>query len=215
MDFCTDCYALPSPTNYLAISGLFALMTTKNLDYPSFFPKLYSLLTSSLLHSPHRSRFFRLLDTFLSSSHLPAALVASFIKRLARLALHGPPASVVMIVPWIYNLLQRHPTCTFMIHRISTPTANEDINDSSALSADPYDMLEPDPMRTGALESSLWEIQTLTTHFHPNVATLARILGEPFTKQAYNLEDFLDHSYGTVGESRLGLSEKMRWWWWW
>ena len=100
-----------------------------------------------------------------------------------------------------------------MIHRITTPTANEDINDSAPLGADPYDMLEPDPMRTRALESSLWEMQTMTTHFHPNVATLAKILGEPFTKQLYNLEDFLDHSYGTVRESRLRLSEKMRWWW--
>jgi U3 small nucleolar RNA-associated protein 19 len=59
-------------------------------------------------------------------------------------------------------------------------------------------MLEPDPMRTRALESSLWEIETLQSHYHPNVATLAKIISEQFTKQQYNLEDFLDHSYGTV-----------------
>ncbi|KAK3051503.1 hypothetical protein LTS18_012422, partial [Coniosporium uncinatum] len=94
MDFLTDSYDLGGATSLLALSGLFHLMQEKNLDYPSFFSKLYSLLDHNLLHSKHRSRFFRLLNTFMSSTHLPAALVASFIKRLARLALHGPPAGI-------------------------------------------------------------------------------------------------------------------------
>ena len=195
MDFCTDCYSLGGSTALLALSGLFSLMQEKNLDYPDFFPKLYSLLDASLLHSKHRSRFFRLLDTFMSSTHLPAALVASFIKRLSRLALHAPPAGIVMVVPWIYNLLRKHPTCTFMIHRV-VPRGVE-----AAEIDDPFDMQEPDPMRTRALESSLWEIETLQSHYHPNVGMLARIISEQFTKHQYNLEDFLDHSYGTVWTS--------------
>ena len=63
---------------------------------------------------------------------------------------------------------------------------------------DPFDPEEKDPLETGAIDSCLWELETLRGHWQPNVATLARILGEQFTKAAYGLEDFLDHSYGSV-----------------
>lgn len=192
MDFLTDSFNVGGSTSLMALSGLFYLIQHKNLDYPQFYPKLYSLLDADILHSKHRSRFFRLLDTFLASTHLPAALVASFIKRLSRLTLHAPPSGIVVVVPWIYNLLKSHPTCTFMIHR------NGEVDQDENGWGDPFRMEEPDPMETDALESSLWEIQMLQSHYHPNVATIAKIISEQFTKQSYNLEDFLDHSYGTV-----------------
>ena len=197
MDFLTDSYDHGGSTSLLALSGLFYLMQEKNLDYPSFYTKLYSLLDSNMLHSKHRSRFFRLLDTFLASTHLPAALVASFIKRLSRLTLHAPPAGIVVVVPWIYNLLKEHPTCTFMIHRETQDDEAGKLLRKEGMN-DPFDMEEADPMQTNAIDSSLWEIEMLQLHYHPNVATLAKIISEQFTKQAYNLEDFLDHSYGSV-----------------
>ncbi|KAI9824285.1 MAG: hypothetical protein M1832_002093 [Thelocarpon impressellum] len=199
MDFLTDSYNVGGSMSLLALSGLFYLMQEKNLDYPLFYHKLYSLLNAELLHSRHRSRFFRLLDTFLASTHLPAALVASFIKRLSRLALHAPPAGIVVVIPWIYNLLKKHPTCTFMIHR--------EVQDKSALEADgmddPFDLEEPEPMKTHAIDSSLWEVEMLQSHYHPNVATLAKIISEQFTKSSYNIEDFLDHSYGSMLDAEL------------
>ncbi len=197
MDFLTDSYNQGGSTSLLALSGLFYLIREKNLDYPSFYSKLYSLLDSRILHSKHRSRFFRLLDIFLASTHLPAALVASFIKRLSRLTLHAPPAGIVVVVPWIYNLLKEHPACTFMIHR---ETQGEDAQKllKDVGMGDPFNVEEAEPMQTNAIESSLWEIEMLQSHYHPNVATLAKIISEQFTKQAYNLEDFLDHSYGSV-----------------
>lgn len=57
-----------------------------------------------------------MLDTFLLSPKLPIALVASFIKRLARLCLSAPPAAIVSVMPFIYNLLKRHPGCMVLIH---------------------------------------------------------------------------------------------------
>jgi U3 small nucleolar RNA-associated protein 19 len=63
---------------------------------------------------------------------------------------------------------------------------------------DPFDPNETDPMQTDAIESSLWEVTQLQSHYHPNVSTIAKILSEQFTKQSYNIEDFLDHSYATV-----------------
>lgn len=198
LDFLTDSFNTGGAMSLMALSGLFFLMKQKNLDYPHFYPKLYSMLDANLLHSKHRSRFFRLLDTFLSSSHLPATMVASFIKRMARLALSAPPSAIVVVVPWIYNLLRGHPTCTFMIHRKGM---DEDFEDGRY--CDPFDMTEPDPTVTNAIESSLWEIQMLRSHYHPNVATICNIIAEQFTKQVYNLEDFLDHSYASMLDAEL------------
>ena len=199
MDFLTDSFNVGGSTSLMALSGLFYLIQHKNLDYPQFYIKLYSLLNEDMMHSKHRSRFFRLLSTFLGSTHLPAKLVSSFIKRLSRLCLHAPPSGVVVVVPWIYNLLKSHPTCTFMIHRTGA------LVDEERGWGDPFQMDEPDPMNTDAIESSLWEIETLQSHYHPNVATIAKIISEQFTKHAYNIDDFLDHSYASVGHSYVDV----------
>lgn len=208
MDLLTDSYNEGGETTLLALAGIFHLMSEKNLDYPSFFEKLYSLLDDGLLHSKHRSRFFRLLDTFMGSTHLPAALVASFIKRLSRLALSAPPSGIVVVVPWIYNMFKKHPSTTFMMHREARCPEEQDEWDMYG-AEDPFSMQEKDPMNTGAIESSVWELETLQSHYHPNVATLAKIISEQFTKQAYNLEDFLDHSYNSVGRQFQHLLQLM------
>ncbi|KAL1845276.1 hypothetical protein VTK73DRAFT_753 [Phialemonium thermophilum] len=202
MDFLTDCYNSGGSISLLALSGVFYLIQERNLDYPSFYTKLYSLLDADILHSKHRSRFFRLLDTFLASSHLPAVLVASFIKRLSRLALNAPPSAIVAIVPWIYNLMRKHPLCTFMMHRVPRTQEERDELENEGLE-DPFVPGEPDPMETGAIDSCLWEIVQLQSHYHPNVATIAKIISEQFTKQFYNLEDFLDHSYGSLLDAEM------------
>lgn len=81
----------------------------------------------------YRPRFFRLLDIFMSSSHLPSTLVASFIKRLARLALAANPAAIVAVVPFIYNLLKRHPSCMPLIHRASDDDDEYDWSNGASL----------------------------------------------------------------------------------
>ena len=50
-------------------------------------------------------------------SHLPAYLVAAFAKRLSRLALTAPPEALLMVLPFICNLLRRHPACRVLVHR--------------------------------------------------------------------------------------------------
>ena len=160
-DFLTDSYNVGGATSLLALSGIYYLISEKNLDYPSFYLKLYSLLDDGLMHSKHRSRFFRLLDTF-----------------------------------------KKHPACTFMMHReIRDPALQEELEEEGM--DDPFDMEEQDPLLTNAIESSVWELEALQSHYHPNVATLAKIISEQFTKRAYNLEDFLDHSYTALLDVEL------------
>ncbi|KAK4451488.1 CBF/Mak21 family-domain-containing protein [Podospora aff. communis PSN243] len=207
MDFLTDCYNAGGSISLLALSGVFYLIQERNLDYPAFYTKLYSLLDADILHSKYRSRFFRLLDTFLGSSHLPAVLVASFIKRLARLALNAPPSAIVAIVPWFYNVFKKHPLTTFMMHRVPRTQEERDLLESEGL-ADPFLPDEEDPMETHAIDSCIWEIVQLQSHYHPNVATIAKIVSEQFTKQAYGLEDFLDHSYSSLLEAEMSKEVK-------
>ena len=71
---------------------------------------------------------------------------------------------------------------------------------------DPFLPEEPSPLRTHALDSCLWELQTHINHYAPPVATLARVFSEPFTKPSYVLEDFLDHTYDTVRVTLFALS---------
>lgn len=205
-DFLTNCYNTGGSMSLLALSGVFYLIQKRNLDYPSFYPKLYSLLNRDILHSKYRSRFFRLLDTFLASTHLPATLVASFVKRLSRLSLNAPPSAVAFLIPWIYNILKRHPQCTFMIHRESKDGQATKAVQENGLE-DPFLADEADPMQTNAIDSSLWELVQLQSHYHPNVATITKILSEQFTKQSYNIEDFLDHSYASVSASKIATKE--------
>ncbi|KAG6836926.1 hypothetical protein H0H93_001088 [Arthromyces matolae] len=123
--------------------------------------------------------------------HLPANLLASFIKRLSLLSLSAPPAAIVMIVPFTYNALKRHPALMSMIHR----------TDSDTSSTDPFLPNEADPLHTQAHLSSLWELMSHRSHYHASVATLVKIFSEAFTKPSYAMEDFLDHTYATLFET--------------
>ncbi|KAM6155349.1 nucleolar complex protein 4 homolog isoform 2-T2 [Rhynchocyon petersi] len=168
MDFLTSAYDVGGAISLLALNGLFILIHQHNLEYPDFYQKLYSLLEPSVFHVKYRARFFHLADLFLSSSHLPAYLVAAFAKRLARLALTAPPEALLMVLPFICNLLRRHPACRVLVHRPGGPE----------LDADPYDPGEQDPAKSRALESSLWELQALQKHYHPEVSKAASVINQ-------------------------------------
>lgn len=59
----------------------------------------------------------RFAHNFTQRSHLPAALLASFVKKLSRLSLNAPPAAIIMVIPFTYNILKNHPALMVMIHR--------------------------------------------------------------------------------------------------
>ena len=185
MDFLTHCYHQGGDLPLLTLSSLWELMKHHNLEYPDFYTKLYALLTPEMMALTYRPRFMRLCELFLSSTHLSAQLVALFIKRLARLTLTAPVPATVAVVPFVYNLLKAHPTVMVMIHR---PEGG----------ADEFNADETNPLKTGAISSLVWELEALTSHYHPHVATLARIYSEPFRKLRYNMEDFYDWDYSQL-----------------
>ncbi|OBA27643.1 CBF-domain-containing protein [Hanseniaspora valbyensis NRRL Y-1626] len=213
LDFLTDCYDNSNDlaVQLLALNGLFNLMHKYNLEYPNFYYKLYALFTEDLLHLKYRSRFIRLIDLFLRSTHLSINLVASFIKRMSRLLLTASPGAIVSILPLIYNLLKLHPNCMIMIHDPEYVPKNyalfDKVKDKKFM--DPYDENEQDPELSDAINSSLWEIDTLMSHYHPNVASLSKIFKQPFRKLNYNLEDFLDWNYKTLLEHELKRKVKI------
>ncbi|KAJ3010254.1 hypothetical protein HKX48_007513 [Thoreauomyces humboldtii] len=198
IDFLVDSYDQGGAVSMLALNGLFTLITDHNLDYPDFYKKLYALFDLNLLHVKYRSRFLRLVDLFLSSSQLPSYLIAAFVKRMARLSLAAPPAAIITIVPFAYNLLKKHPACLALIHRQTDSDSN--ITETT----DPYLPDETDPAQSHALESSLWELQSLKSHYLPTIAGMVRVFEQPIAKQPlYDMEDFLDHSYTTLLESEV------------
>ena len=189
-DFLTDALKTPSgATPLLALQSLFTLMIRHGLDFPNFYPRLYELLSTDTAHAKYRAKFFHQLDSFLSSPVLPAYVAASFAKRLARISLVAPLGVALFAVPAIYNLVRRHPQILPLLHRSNH-------NDGSSMvgkahqqkqqqqqqhqqwpsTSDPFNADTNDPFATRAIESSLWELTALQTHYYAPIASLARSL---------------------------------------
>jgi U3 small nucleolar RNA-associated protein 19 len=127
------------------------------------------LLEPGIFHARHRRQFFELLDVFLRSTQLPAYLVASFAKRMARLALSAPPHGAMLAIGFAHNLLRRHPGCCVMVQR-------EKASAVAGSAGDPFLSDEADPARARALESSLWEVEALRQHYSPAVSRFVAVL---------------------------------------
>ncbi|KAG8230153.1 hypothetical protein J437_LFUL010404 [Ladona fulva] len=170
------------PTSLLALQGVFILIQKHNLDYPNIYAKLYSLFEPSIFSTKYKTRLFYLADIFLTSTHLPEMMVASFAKRLSRLALIAPPHDIILILAFVGNLILRHPGLKKMV----------DHPGGGTVESDPFLEEEEDPMKTHALDSSLWEIKSLQSHVLPNVATAARFIDHPLPSVEWDLEPLLE-----------------------
>ncbi len=105
-------------TAILSLHGLFILILHHKLEYPQFYNSLYQLLHPRILYAKHRTRFLRLLSkSLVGNTMLPAYVVASFCKRLCRLALAGPPSGGLFALALTSNLLRKHGECACLIHR--------------------------------------------------------------------------------------------------
>jgi hypothetical protein len=90
----------------LALNGIWHLMQRHNLDYPDFYPKLYSLLSHETLNAPYRHLFFQKLDMFLSSASLASYAAAAFAKRCV--------LACVRVVAWLRGCVRVAVWCCFV-----------------------------------------------------------------------------------------------------
>jgi CBF/Mak21 family len=205
-DVLTDAYNNSLDVNIAmsALDGLFALVSNHKLDYPLFYPKLYALLRpDALFFAPDRERFLNLVGMFLTrGAYLPRGMVAAFVKRLVRRAVTAPPAGALWCMRLALELLQRHPSVSFLVHN----SVNLFETTSSALKVqqlggpDPYDDSELDPQESRADMSSLWELETLRSHLCPAVSRLAEAFSKDFRKAPLPPSELNDHASWTFDD---------------
>jgi U3 small nucleolar RNA-associated protein 19 len=170
-----------SPASVIALQGILDLITYTNIEYPNIYFKLYSMFTYSVLNSPYRHRFYYLADKFLSSTYLQKSMIAGFIKRIIRLSLNACPDDILILLEFIKNLLIRHPSLRDMVLKMGRCNMNNDM----------YDMEEPDPSASGAINSSLWELQILRKHAIPTVSITAYSVSGPLSNIEAQITDLL------------------------
>ncbi|KAJ9538093.1 hypothetical protein OSB04_030826 [Centaurea solstitialis] len=200
-DFLTKSYDIGGVISVMALSSLFILMTEHGLEYPNLYGKLYALLEPSIFIAKHRAKFLQLLDSCLKSPLLPAYLAASFAKKLSRLALTVPPSGGLVIIALIHNLLRRHPSINCLVHQEDN---DETAKDASSIKAgiDLFNNEEKDLLKTNAMRSCLWEIDTLRHHYCPPVSRFVLSLENDLTVRSKTTEvavkDFSSGSYATI-----------------
>ncbi|XP_051144323.1 protein NUCLEOLAR COMPLEX ASSOCIATED 4 isoform X2 [Andrographis paniculata] len=211
-DFLTRTYDIGNVVSVMALSSLFILMTQHGLEYPNFYDKLYALLEPSIFLAKHRAKFFQLLDACLKSSLLPAYMVAAFCKKLGRLALFVPPSGALVIVALVHNLLLRHPSISFLVHREGgTETTTETSEDNGIANQetsqdkagiDYFNNEENNPKDANAMRSSLWEIESLRHHYCPAVSRFVLSMENDLAFRTRTpeiaIKDFCHGSYATI-----------------
>jgi U3 small nucleolar RNA-associated protein 19 len=127
---------------------------------------------------------------------LPEALVAAFAKRLSRLTLVALPEDILIILLFIGNLILRHPGLKCLInHPPYSPLRHGGY--------DPFLMEERDPFQSNALNSSLWEVNSLQNHILPSIAAAARFIHEPLPSIENDLAAVLERTGGHIFDCEI------------
>lgn len=190
MDYLMESLNAGGSISLLALQGIFTLVKDHNLEYPNIYGKLYSFFHASIFYTKYKSRLYMLANIFLSSTHIPETMIASFIKRFARLCLQAPPQDIIILSSFIGNLMIRHPSLKILIQH---PT-------EKAVSVDPFLEKEPDPLKTNALESSLWELETLQQHVLPSVSKAVSFINKPLPNTEWDLTSLIETTYEQIFE---------------
>jgi U3 small nucleolar RNA-associated protein 19 len=195
------------------------------MAYPNFYDKLYSIVKPEMFNMSYRNTFLELLDAFMKSTHLTAYIIAAFVKKFARIALRVPPHASQFLIALIYNLLHRHQQVRIMVHNADIAQRNKqklvkkqtlqlgEINVESQedenQGIDPYNYNETNLKKCGALQSSLWEIETLKNHYDPTVSQLATSFKQNIldNKVEYNIKEFIPISYDSEFQKGLNFTQ--------
>lgn len=76
-----------------------------------------------------------------------------------------------------------------------------------SVSSDPYLEEELDPMKTKAIESSLWELKTLENHVLPQVSNAVNFMNKPLPNTEWDLTTLIEKTYNDVNISNLFIVE--------
>ncbi|KAA6401728.1 MAG: putative Nuclear complex protein 4 [Streblomastix strix] len=149
----------------LALGGMAYLMLNCGADYPPFYIRLYSLFADQHTSQSYHTRLLQYTDQYLSSPMLPRSIAASFAKKAAQNALKNGYC-------WACTDEQK-----------GGKTKNIEIQDGQSSfimrtdayrsDHDKFNPNETNPQNTGAENSFLWEIATLTNHYNTQIAKMA------------------------------------------
>lgn len=84
---------------------------------------------------------------------------------------------------------------------------NHPVGGSTA--TDPYIMDERDPLKSNAVNSSLWEIQSLQQHLLPSVATAARFINSPLPSVEWDFSRILDDTGDDIFDKEIKKNSKL------
>eukprot|EP01039_Chlorochromonas_danica_P006961 gene6961-7701_t len=205
-DYLTRSYDLGGIVAILALESLFQLIVEHNLDYPNFFLSIYKLCTVSVFNAKYHGKFLKLLHMSLRSANLPAYLVASFIKRLAGLALQCSAPLGHFCVLQIQWLMRHHQQCLTLLHREKK---------SESPSGSDFDITEEQDLeKAHALDSSLWELEALEQHYLFDLAKLSASFRDVESTNPLALPVVIDEAvigktYGTLIEHDLEKKKKL------
>ena len=162
------------------------------------FDEVYCVLNENLLIKTYKFRIFFFLNTFLSSTKVPAYVIAAYLKKLSRLTLIAKPRSLIAILRLVGNLFIRHPILWKLRDRVDVRAREFELDSDkctlrSWLETDPFDANEiSDTRKTKAMDSCVWELMPLRFHIRPSVAEAASYLGETNLPDIeFDLDDLL------------------------
>ncbi|XP_020965051.1 nucleolar complex protein 4 homolog B [Arachis ipaensis] len=186
-DFLTRSYDIGGVVSVMALSSLFILMTQYGLEYPNFYEKLYVLLVPSIFMAKHRSisSYAEIIDFW---PHFDSGAVCN---SLIEFLMHEQEDQVDE---------GKGDKATDEATAANSDDAK--VSASQKLRIDHFNYGEPNPKKSNAMRSSLWEVDTILQHYCPPVSRFALSLENDLTVRAktseVNVGDFSSGSYATI-----------------
>ena len=188
-----------------------------------------------------KEKFLRLLELSLKSPMLPAAIAASFIKKTLRIILNENLCQAticIWAISFVCNVIKKHQVLTKMINSEVKKQSNrlqrveerklkkrdrkarvksgqksdpDSVFTSGFVKRDVFDMAKVDPMKTGAIETCLWEILPFLNHNLKIVRDYASVVCTDFqSKKSLPSEELSKLSEGQLIASQLSDISKMK-----
>lgn len=166
----------------MALDALFVLIRDYGLDYPSFYDKLYSLLTVRNLTVAQKTFLRFMSKLLLTCLNISEQMIMAFVKKLVRLATRLPPLPCKWCLTCAIQLMLKYPSLACLVHRneLSLSALNSDSqtnhNTTKLVSTnelfmpqDPFDECQTKCEASHVASTSLWELQLIQHHYMKSI----------------------------------------------